>query len=193
VLRETRPGERRVAAVPTTIDLLHQSGFEVVVEPGAGLAAGVSDEDYRSAGAVVDAAAADGAVALLSVGPPPVDRFARCAPGAVAISFAPMPSAADAAGPAAAAGVTWLAMERLPRISRAQSMDALTSQALVAGYRAALVAATALPRFLPMLMTAAGTVQPARVLVLGAGAAWVRPSSTSGWTRWRGAAATPGR
>jgi NAD(P) transhydrogenase subunit alpha len=179
VCKETRSGERRVAAVPATVELLRAAGFTVAVQPGAGIAAGVGDQAFAAAGAeLVDDPLTDATV-LLAVAPPSPETLGRLKAGTLVISFAPWPAARASVAAASAAGVTWLAVERIPRISRAQSMDALTSQALVAGYRAALIAAEAAPRFFPMLMTAAGTIQPARVLVLGAGVAGLQAIATA--------------
>ena len=182
---ETRPGERRVAAVPETVRLLRDAGFEVAIQSGAGDAAGFLDSDYVEAGAEIAGSAAEvlaGADAVLSVQPLAADVFAQLASGCVTVSFLPVMgegAALDSVRAARDAGATALSLELLPRISRAQSMDALTSQALCAGYRAALVGADRLPKFFPLLMTAAGTVQPARVLILGAGVAGLQAIATS--------------
>jgi H+-translocating NAD(P) transhydrogenase subunit alpha len=178
VARETRPGERRVALVPALVSRLTKAGVEVAVEPGAGVEAGHPDEEYRDAGAGVRADATDGAHALIAVQPPGTDQVRRLADGAVTISFVPVAHELELVRTMRDTGRTALAMELVPRISRAQAMDALSSQAVVAGYRAALVAAERLPRFLPLLMTAAGTVPPARVLVLGAGVAGLQAIAT---------------
>ena len=205
---EARAAERRVALVPDAVVKLVAAGLQVAVESGAGRHARVSDDDFTAAGArIVEGpsqpygtaghpleAAGDlgtagdppgtagdpleAADVVVSVGPLSVPRAGRLRPGVVTISFLP----ADR-GPLlevlSQRGVTALAMERVPRISRAQSMDALTSQALVAGYRAALVAADRLPRFFPLFMTAAGTMAPAKVLVLGAGVAGLQAIATA--------------
>ena len=170
VPKEIRDGEKRVALVPDIISKLTRLGFDVVIESGAGVHSQATDADYISAGATISKgevlSAAD---AVLSVQPlTPVQR-ATLKKGAVTISFMSPVTAVDSIDAAAAAGVTAFSLELVPRISRAQSMDALSSQALCAGYRAALVGAELSPRFFPMLMTAAGTVTPAQVLVLGAG------------------------
>jgi NAD(P) transhydrogenase subunit alpha len=178
VPRESRPYERRVALVPALVPRLTKAGFEVQVEPDAGAEAGFPDDDYRAAGAEVTTAALDGATALLSVQPPATGQADRLAPDAVTVSFLPFGKELDLVRAMRDSGRTALAMELVPRISRAQAMDALSSQAVVAGYRAALVAAERLPRFLPLLMTAAGTVPPARVLVLGAGVAGLQAIAT---------------
>ena len=180
MVRERRPGERRVAAVPDTVVALVRSGHQVVVAAGAGEAAFVGDADFAAAGAtVVDGDVLAGADVALHVRPLLPEDAGRLRPGAVSIGF--MSPAAEPSGVRAlcAAGVTSFAMELVPRISRAQSMDALTSQALVAGYRCALEAAMRLPRFFPLFMTAAGTVPPARVLVLGAGVAGLQAIATA--------------
>ena len=138
--RETRDGEARVAMVPELVGKLTALGHEVVVEPGAGSPALLADEDYADAGAVVDGAAVDGADVLVSVQPPGTDAVRRLRRGAVTVSFLPTLQEPEVVAALRDAGVTALAMELVPRISRAQSMDALSSQALVAGYRCAIVA-----------------------------------------------------
>jgi NAD(P) transhydrogenase subunit alpha len=179
VTGETRPGERRVALVPGLVSRLAELGGDIVVEPGAGTAAGFSDEDYRQAGAEVAADALRGAAVVLSVQPIPVYRVEELAPGALTVSFLPVTQELDLVRALRDAGHTGFAMELVPRISRAQAMDALSSQAFVAGYRAALVAAERLPRFMPLSMTASGTIRPATVLVLGAGVAGLQAIATS--------------
>lgn len=176
--RETSPGERRVALVPEYVTRLTALGLRVSVETTAGAGAGHTDDDYRAAGAEVLADPVDGADVLLSVQPPTPEQVARLAAAAVTISFLPPAEQLDLIRTARDKGHTTFALELVPRISRAQSMDALSSQALVAGYRAAVVAAERLPRFFPLLMTAAGTVPPARVLVLGAGVAGLQAMAT---------------
>ena len=184
VPRETRPGERRVAVVPSVVGKFTQLGFEVVVESGAGDLAFAPDADYSAAGALVvsttsmdDALAAADVVA--SVRPLDYGRAKRLKEGAVAVSFLSPAIDLDTVRGLHDAGATGLSFELVPRISRAQSMDALTSQSLVTGYRAALVAADRLPKFFPLFMTAAGTIQPARVLVLGAGVAGLQAIATA--------------
>ncbi|MFI5099304.1 MAG: Re/Si-specific NAD(P)(+) transhydrogenase subunit alpha [Actinomycetes bacterium] len=178
---ETRPGERRVAAVPESVSRLAKAGLAVVVETGAGRHAFATDEAYEDAGAtVVPAGSAWGEVdVVLHVSPLSVEEIGRLRRGCVTAGFLSPSANADGIRALAAGGVTAFAMELLPRISRAQSMDALTSQALVSGYRAALVAAEKLPSFLPLLMTAAGTIPPAKVLVLGAGVAGLQAIATA--------------
>ncbi len=176
------PGETRVAAVPDTVAKLVAAGFEVAVERGAGAAAFVADDAYVEAGATVvtdrDALLKDADV-LLYVQPPEPGLIARLRHGAAMVGFLPPWSHPDAVRAAAAAGVTAYSLDLVPRTSRAQSMDALSSQAFVAGYRAVVVAAERLPKLFPMAMTAAGTVPPARVLVLGAGVAGLQAIATA--------------
>lgn len=180
VVGETRPGERRVALVPGLVSRLADvSGTEVAVEPGAGAAAGYPDEDYRQAGATVTGDALRDADVVLSVQPIPGYRIGELAPGAVTISFLPAAQELDLVRALRDGGHTALAMELVPRISRAQAMDALSSQSFVAGYRAAVVAAERLPRIMPLSMTASGTIRPATVLVLGAGVAGLQAIATS--------------
>ena len=179
VVRETRSGERRVALVPALVSKLTDAGLEVAVEPGAGLAAGHGDEEYAGAGAQVSDGALDGADVLVGVAPPTAEQVRRTAPKAVIASFLPVANELDLVRTLRDEGRTAFAMELVPRISRAQSMDALSSQALIAGYRSAIIAAERLPRLLPLFMTAAGTVRPARVLVLGAGVAGLQAIATA--------------
>jgi H+-translocating NAD(P) transhydrogenase subunit alpha len=177
VPRETAAGERRVALVPQVVGRLVARGITVVVEPGAGLGALIPDARYTAAGAILgDPWSAD---AVLKVAPPTPAEIGRLHPGTVLVGFlAPLASPATV-GALRAAGVHGFAMESVPRISRAQSMDALSSQANVAGYRAALLAALHLTRYFPMLTTAAGTVKPATVLVLGVGVAGLQALATA--------------
>nr|WP_277681377.1 NAD(P) transhydrogenase subunit alpha [Saccharomonospora azurea] len=174
---ETAPGERRVALVPTHVEQLVARGLRVICEPGAGLGAWYRDDDYRAAGAELgEPWAAD---IVLTVTPPGPSQVERLAPGTVLIGFLAPATHGEQIQTLRKAGVHAFAVEAVPRISRAQSMDALSSQASVAGYRAALLAAEKLPRFLPMLTTAAGTVPPASVLVLGAGVAGLQALATA--------------
>jgi NAD(P) transhydrogenase subunit alpha len=179
IAAETRSGERRVALVPGLVARLTGAGFEVLVEPGAGAAAHHSDDDYRAAGATVTADAAEGAAALLGVQPPTEAQVDALAKDAVVITFLAPVQELPLVARLRDAHLSAFSMELVPRTSRAQSMDALSSQALVAGYRCALVAAERLPRFFPLLMTAAGTVAPAKVLVLGAGVAGLQAIATA--------------
>ncbi len=180
VPKEVREGEKRVALVPDVISKLTKLGYEVAIESGAGLHSQASDDHYRSAGAsVVSGDVLTGADVVLSVQPLNPAQMKSLKTGAVTISFLSPTTSVDSIDAAAAAGVTAFSLELVPRISRAQSMDALTSQALCAGYRAALVGAELSPRFFPLLMTAAGTVTPAQVLVLGAGVAGLQAIATA--------------
>lgn len=177
VVAETAPGERRVALVPAHVEQLTGKGLRVSCEPGAGAGAWHGDEEYERAGA--ELGDAWGADVVLTVTPPTSADIARLKPGVVLIGFL---APADNPGGIAALreqGVQAFAVESVPRISRAQSMDALSSQAGVSGYRAALRAAERLPRFFPMLTTAAGTVPPASVLVLGVGVAGLQALATA--------------
>jgi len=180
VPREIRDGEKRVALVPDVINKLTRLGYEVVIESGAGVHSQATDDLYTAAGATVKSGNVIGdADVVLSVTSLTPAQMGSLKKGAVTISFLSPVTAVDSIDAAASAGVTAFSLELVPRISRAQSMDALTSQALCAGYRAALVGAELSPRFFPMLMTAAGTVTPAQVLVLGAGVAGLQAIATA--------------
>ena len=180
VPKEIKDGEKRVALVPDVISKLTRLGLDVVIEAGAGTHSQGSDAEYESAGAkVVAGDVLKSADVVLSVQPLTPAQMSTLKKGAVTISFLSPTTAVDSIEAAAKAGVTAFSLELVPRISRAQSMDALTSQALCAGYRAALVGAELSPRFFPMLMTAAGTVTPAQVLVLGAGVAGLQAIATA--------------
>ncbi len=179
VVKESAPGETRVALVPDLVPRLTELGYEVAVEPDAGRAALIEDADYVAAGAVVDARAIEGADVVVSVQALPVEVVRRLAVGTATVSFVPVSQDLALVAELRDCGVTSFAMELVPRISRAQSMDALSSQALVAGYRCAIVAAGLLRRFFPLNMTAAGTVPPAQVVVLGAGVAGLQAIATS--------------
>jgi len=172
VPREIKSGEKRVALVPDIISKLTKAGLEVVIETGAGVAAQYSDKQFSDAGAQVKSTdvIADADV-VLSVQPLNPAQMKTLKKGAITISFLSPAGSADSIEAAISAGVTAISLEMVPRISRAQSMDALTSQALCAGYKASLVAAELSPKFFPLLMTAAGTITPAKVVVLGAGVA----------------------
>jgi len=166
--------------MPDSVKMLVKSGLEVVIETGAGRHAFVDDAAYVSAGAQISPGdVLAGADAVLHVSPLSVDQCGRLRKGAVTVGFLAPSSNADGIAALRDQGVSAFSLELLPRISRAQSMDALTSQALVAGYRAALVAAERMPTFLPLLMTAAGTIPPAKVLVLGAGVAGLQAIATA--------------
>jgi H+-translocating NAD(P) transhydrogenase subunit alpha len=179
VVKETRDGESRVALVPSLVGKLTALGYEVAVEPAAGESAECSDEDYREAGASIDASPVAGAAVVVSVQPLEAPRLGGLAKGTATISFLPTSQSIEQVEAARDAGITTFAMELVPRISRAQSMDALSSQALVAGYRSTVIAAERLRRFFPLNMTAAGTVPPAEVLVLGAGVAGLQAIATA--------------
>src|SRR5918992_513941 len=169
VPKESAPGERRVALVPEVVQRLAKDGVEVTIENGAGEPAHHPDAAYEQAGAAVGDGWSGQVVA--KVAPPSAEEIGRLDRGQVLIGFLQPLTSPDTVKALANAGVVAFAMEAIPRITRAQSMDALSSQATVAGYRGALIAAESLPRFFPMLTTAAGTVRPAKVLVLGAGVA----------------------
>jgi NAD(P) transhydrogenase subunit alpha len=179
VARETREGEARVALVPELVGKLTGLGYEVLVEPDAGKHALIADGDYEAVGASVDAGAVEQADVLVSVQPPATDVVRRLRSGAATVSFLPTGSEPEVVTALRDGGITSFAMELVPRISRAQSMDALSSQALVSGYRCAIVAAGMLRRFFPLNMTAAGTVPPAEVVVLGAGVAGLQAIATA--------------
>ena len=180
VPKESKAGERRVALVPDVISKLTRAGFSVAIESGAGLYSSASDADFEKAGATITpATAVSEADVVLSVQPLSPAQFQKLKNGAITISFLSPVSAVENIDAAVKANATSFSLELVPRISRAQSMDALTSQALCAGYRAVLVAAEISPRFFPLLMTAAGTVTPANVLVLGAGVAGLQAIATA--------------
>ena len=180
VAKEIRSGEARVALVPDIISKLTKAGLDVVIEAGAGIAAGFQDSEFTAAGATVKSGnVISGADVVASVTALTPDQMKSLKKGALTISFLSPTMSVDSIEAAATAGVTALSLELVPRISRAQSMDALTSQALCAGYRASLVAAELSPRFFPLLMTAAGTVTPAQVVVLGAGVAGLQAIATA--------------
>ncbi len=177
---EVKAGEKRVALVPDIINKLTRLGYEVVIQSGAGDNSQGTDAAYTAAGAsVIKGDVLAGADVVLSVQPLTPEQMATLKKGAITISFLSTLTAVDSIDAAIKAGVTAFSLELVPRISRAQSMDALTSQALCAGYRAVLVGAEMSPRFFPLLMTAAGTVTPAQVLVLGAGVAGLQAIATA--------------
>lgn len=182
VLRETLPGESRVALVPESVKKLVALKAEIAIESGAGDSTSISDSDYAAAGANVsqdDRAQLESADILLAVNRPREQDLARLKPGSTVIGFLKPLDEPSALEPIIARGLTAFAMELMPRITRAQAMDALSSMATIAGYKAVLIAAAHLPRMFPMLMTAAGTVSPARVLVLGAGVAGLQAIATA--------------
>jgi len=165
--------------VPELVAKLTELGYAVAVEPDAGTPALYSDDEYAAVGATVDPAALSGAAVVLSVQPLTSQQVRRLQPGAATISFLSPAQALDLVAERRDVGITSFSMELVPRISRAQSMDALSSQALVAGYRCAIVAAQRLRRFFPLSMTAAGTITPAQVVVLGAGVAGLQAIATA--------------
>jgi len=187
VPKEIAAGERRVALVPDAVKQLRSQGVEVIVERGAGAAAGFDDAAYERAGAAIEPEAkallarADVVVKVQPPGARPdgSDEIDALRPGAVLVGFLRPLDAPELARRLAGAKVTAFAVELMPRITRAQSMDALSSMSSLAGYRAVLVAAAALPRIFPMLVTAAGTISPARVLVIGAGVAGLQAIATA--------------
>ena len=178
VPRETATGERRVALVPEIVGKLVPAGFEVLVQRGAGEAASFPDVAYEEAGARLVDDWAD-AEAVVKVQKPSEEEAGRLREGQVLIGFLQPLTDPEGIERLAQLGVVAFAMESIPRITRAQPMDALSSQATVSGYKATLLAAERLPKFFPMLMTAAGTVAPAKVLVLGAGVAGLQAVATA--------------
>lgn len=180
VPKEIRVGEARVALAPEVIGKLVKQGIEVVIEKGAGALSGFDDAQYEKVGAKIGVgnviSDSDIVASVTALTPEQMKSLKK---GAITVSFLSPTTQSDSIDAAASAGITSFSMELIPRISRAQSMDALTSQALCAGYRAALVAAELSPRFFPMLMTAAGTVTPAQVVVLGAGVAGLQAIATA--------------
>ena len=182
VAQETADGERRVAVVPETVATLTAAGHEVWVQAGAGLHAFITDDDLAGRGAQIvrdRAQMLQTADVVLAVQPLPVGDISHLRANAVALSFLQPWAHGQAVRALAARSVTSFSLDLVPRISRAQSMDALSSQALIAGYRAAMLAAANAPRLFPLFMTAAGTVPPAKVLVLGAGVAGLQAIATA--------------
>jgi NAD(P) transhydrogenase subunit alpha len=179
VPKETAAGERRVALVPDAAGRLVSEGFEVLVERGAGEGAHFGDDEYADAGARLLENVYGEADIVVKVQKPDADETAALRDGTVLIGFLQPLTDPETARRLAEGGVTGFAMESIPRITRAQAMDALSSQSTVSGYKGALLAAERLPRFFPMLMTAAGTVAPAKVLVLGAGVAGLQAIATA--------------
>jgi NAD(P) transhydrogenase subunit alpha len=178
VPRETTPGEQRVALVPELIAKLAKAKLDVIIESGAGEAASWADRAYEETGARVVPDVWPQADVLLKVQPPSVEEVRRLRQGAVLIGFLQPYTNAEVIGALAKQGVAAFAMELMPRITRAQSMDALSAMSTVSGYKAVLLAAARLNKFYPLLMTAAGTVQPARLFVIGAGVAGLQAIGT---------------
>jgi NAD(P) transhydrogenase subunit alpha len=180
VPNQSAQGEKRVALVPDVAKKLASKGVEPVVESGAGELSHVADAAYEAAGATIGSADdAWGAEVVAVVSAPTAEQIGRLSKGSVLIGFLSPLTAGDTTRALAAQGVTAFAVEAIPRISRAQAMDALSSQASIGGYRAVLLAASEMPRFFPMLTTAAGTIKPASVLVLGAGVAGLQAIATA--------------
>lgn len=182
VPREQASGERRVAATPETVRRLHSHGIALQVEAGAGLASGYLDADYAEAGAALvpsDRLPWDGVEGVLCLHPPAETALRQLRPGSLLVGLLSPYGARELVQILCERRTEAIALELLPRISRAQSMDVLSSQANIAGYKAVLLGSAALDRYVPMLMTAAGTIQPARVLVLGAGVAGLQAVATA--------------
>ena len=181
VPRETAPGERRVALVPETVSKLRDAGFEVRVERGAGEAAGFTNASYAEAGAdLVDSGSVlPGAEIVVRVARPSSEEVEALEPGTVLVGFLQPLTDTEGIARLREQGVLAFAMESIPRVTRAQSMDALSSQATVGGYKAVLLAADRVPKLFPMLMTAAGTIAPVRALVIGAGVAGLQAIATA--------------
>ncbi len=182
ILAESRPGERRVALVPDAVRHYRKRGWELRVEAGAGVAASFPDRDFEEAGATMAAgreALLDGAGVVLKVLPPSREEVAELPGGCVLVCHLNPLGPPGTIKALATRGVTAFAVELIPRITRAQKMDVLSSQATVAGYKAVLNGAGAMTRFLPMLTTAAGTVRPARAMILGAGVAGLQAIATA--------------
>jgi NAD(P) transhydrogenase subunit alpha len=179
VPRETAPGERRVALVPDLVPTLTRAGLEVVVEKGAGEAAGFPDAAFLAKGASLDADVLGSGDAVLKVQPPTPTEAERLKEGATLIGFLQPYGSLAPIHALAARKVTAFSMELMPRITRAQAMDALSAMSTVAGYKAVLIAAERLPKFFPLLMTAAGMTTPARVFVIGAGVAGLQAIATA--------------
>jgi len=177
--KERRAGETRVAATPETVKKFKAMGLDVAVEPGAGAGARIADADYEAMGAAIVSDALGAGDIVLKVRAPDAGEIARMKKGAVLAALLAPHAEKDAVGKLALAGVTAFAMEFIPRISRAQAMDVLSSQANLAGYKAVIDAAAIFGRAMPMMMTAAGTIAPARVLVMGAGVAGLQAIATA--------------
>ncbi len=179
VPKETVQGERRVALVPELVAKLTKAGLDVVVQSGAGAAAGFLDRAYAERGARLEPEVFDKADVLLKVQPPTIEEIGRMKEGSVLIGFLQPYADADAIKALAARKITAFSMELMPRITRAQPMDALSAMSTIAGYKAVLIAASHLPKFFPLLMTAAGTITPARVFIIGAGVAGLQAIGTA--------------
>ncbi len=182
VLKEVAPGESRVALTPEVVPRLVKGGFEIALEAGAGTAAGYPDADFAKAGARVEAeraAVLAEARIVVKLQPPTAEEIAALAPGTIVVAVMNPSRSLDRVAALRDRRITTFALDLLPRITRAQSMDVLSSQATVAGYKAVLIGANLCPKFLPMLTTAAGTIRPAKVLILGAGVAGLTAIATA--------------
>jgi proton-translocating NAD(P)+ transhydrogenase subunit alpha len=179
VPKEMVPGEQRVALVPELVPKLTKAGLDVVVESGAGESAGFLDAAYAGKGARLEAEVFDKADVLLKVQPPTTSEIDRLTEGSILIGFLQPYTNTSAIKALAARRITAFSMELMPRITRAQPMDALSAMSTIAGYKAVLIAATRLPKFFPLLMTAAGTITPARVFIIGAGVAGLQAIGTA--------------
>ncbi len=182
VLRETQSGEARVALMPESVKKLVALKAAVLIESNAGLGAARTDDDFREAGAQISTNRQEllqSADVLVTVNRPQPSDFSQLKTSAVVLGFLRPLDEPQALEPALPSRLTTFAMELIPRITRAQAMDALSSMATVAGYKAVIIGATEIPRMFPLLMTAAGTVPPARVLVLGAGVAGLQAIATA--------------
>ena len=182
VLRERDPGESRVAATPDTIKRFRGLGFDVSVEAGAGIGSGIPDGEFEAAGARIEGtteAVVSGADAILAVRRPTPSALAGCRPGAVVVALMDPFGNEAALAELAKTGIVAFSMELIPRITRAQAMDVLSSQANLAGYRAVIDASYEFGRALPMMMTAAGTVPAARIFIMGAGVAGLQAIATA--------------
>ena len=182
VLRETAPGERRVAVVPDTVSKLAKMGLEFIVERGAGAAASYADGDYEKGGAKIAAdarSAVSEADLVVKVQRPSPEEVDLLRPGSALVSFLPPVQAVHVAAKLAERNITAFSMDLVPRISRAQNLDALSSMSTLAGYKAVILAAEALPKIFPMIVSAAGTLTPARVFVIGAGVAGLQAIATA--------------
>jgi H+-translocating NAD(P) transhydrogenase subunit alpha len=178
-LREIAPSEKRVSLVPEVVDKLVKAGARVLLQPGAGERAGFGDLLYKNVVWVSPAQLLQTADVVLTVQPLSVEQIGQLRPGTVVVGFLQPYARAAEVRALQSRGITSFALELVPRISRSQSMDALSSQANAAGYKAVLIAANCLPKFLPMLTTAAGTVRPAQLLIIGAGVAGLQAIATA--------------
>jgi len=179
VPKETVPGEQRVALVPELVPKLTQASLDVLVQPGAGESAGFFDAEYEEKGAQLEQEVLNQGDILLKVQPPTIDEIGRMHEDSFLISFLQPYTNVAAIKSLAARRITAFSMELMPRITRAQPMDALSAMSTIAGYKAVLIAASRLPKFFPLLMTAAGTITPARVFVIGAGVAGLQAIGTA--------------